>query len=70
MTNPIRKRQLPGRQEALHLSMGKPATPLMKHIAGLDKDARRQPPCATPDTFHFSSGVDELTPEARALLPF
>lgn len=66
----IRTRQLPGRQEALRLALGKPATPLMKHIAGANKEACQQPSCARPDTFQFSSGVDELTPEARALLPF
>lgn len=37
MNDSIRTRQLPGRQEALRLALGKPATPLMKHIAGLDK---------------------------------
>lgn len=37
MTSEIRTRQLPGRQEALRIALGKPATPLMKHIAGLDK---------------------------------
>lgn len=33
----LRTRQLPGRQEALRLALGKPATPLMRHIAGLGK---------------------------------
>lgn len=34
----IRARQLPGRQEAMRLAMGKPdASPLLRHIAGLDK---------------------------------
>lgn len=37
MTSEIRTRQLPGRQDALRLALGKTATPLMKHIAGLDK---------------------------------
>lgn len=37
MTSELRNRQLPGRQEALRLALGKPATPLMRHIAGLDK---------------------------------
>lgn len=34
----LKSRQLPGRQEAMRLAMGKPdSSPLMKHIAGLDK---------------------------------
>ena len=71
MPDSTRTRQLPGRQEALRLALSDPAeSPLMRHIAGLDKQPQRQPSCATPETFHFSSGVDELTPEARALLPF
>lgn len=38
MTDSIRNRQLPGRQEAMRLAMGKrDVSPLMKHIAGLDK---------------------------------
>lgn len=69
--NSIRNRQLPGRQEALRLAMGDPtASPLLRHIAGLDKQPQRQPACATPETFQFSSGVDELTPAERSALPF
>lgn len=37
MQSPLRTRQLPGRQEALRLALGKQSTPLMRHIAGLDK---------------------------------
>lgn len=66
----IRTRQLPGRQEALRLALGKPSTPLMKHIAGLDKETRRKPACEMPGTFTFSSGVDELTKNQLAALPF
>jgi len=34
----IRARQLPGRQEAMRLAMGKfVAAPLLRHVAGLDK---------------------------------
>lgn len=67
----IRARQLPGRQEALRLAMGKAdAPPLMRHIANLDKALQRQPPRPMPETFTASSGLDQLTAEERAALPF
>lgn len=66
----LRTRQLPGRQEALRLALGKPATPLMRHIAGLDKVMQRKPSCKPPQTFTVSSGLDELANQQRAALPF
>lgn len=70
MASEIRTRQLPGRQEALRVALGKPATPLMKHIAGLDKEPRRQPPKPAPETFAFSSGIESTPAHERAALPF
>lgn len=42
----------------------------LRHIARMDRVTQRKPPQEPLSTFTFSSGVDELTPEARALLPF
>lgn len=55
MTSAIRARQLPGRQEALRLALGKPATPLLKHIAGLDKVFKPQSSDAMPQTFRLKN---------------
>lgn len=70
MTSELRNRQLPGRQEALRLALEKPATPLMRHIAGLDKVMQRKPSCQQPQTFTIASCLDELTDKQRAALPF
>lgn len=68
MKHDIRSRQLPGRQEALRLAMGKPASPLMKHIAGLDKTF------APLQAGHTLTALREketkLTEAERATLPF
>ena len=66
----IRTRQLPGRQEALRLALGKTATPLMRHIAQLDRVTQRRPAQPMPETFTASSGLDELPEAERAALPF
>jgi hypothetical protein len=42
----------------------------LRHIARMDRVTQRKPLQEPLSTFTFSSGVDVLTPEARALLPF
>jgi len=67
------QRQLPGRSEALRLVLTDPNSAhdeRLRHIARMDRSTQRKPPQEPSSTFTFSSGVDELTPEARALLPF
>lgn len=67
------QRQLPGRSEAMRLVLTDPEAAhdeRLRHIARMDRVTQRKPPQEPPSTFTFSSGVDELTPEARALLPF
>ena len=66
----MKNRQLPGRQEALRavLQQGD-KSPAMRHIAGLF-EMRRKPPAPALRTFTFSSGIDTLTAEQRAALPF
>lgn len=65
--------QLPGRLEALNhvLRIGiKNASPDMLRIAGMGRSIQRKPPCAMPQTFTFSAGLDQLTQEQREALPF
>ena len=66
----MKNRQLPGRQEALRavLQQGD-KSPAMRHIAGLF-EMRRKPPAPMLRTFTMSSGLEELTAEQRAALPF
>ena len=66
MTSEIRTRQLPGRQEALRLALGKPATPLMKHIAGLDKERKPCLPGPALESFRLAN----LHDDAREALDF
>ena len=64
--------QLPGRLEALNhvLRIGTSnASPDMLRIAGMGRTAQRKP-TTTPQTFTFSSGIDQLTPAQREALPF
>lgn len=68
MKHDIRSRQLPGRQEALRLAMGKPASPLMKHIAGLDKTFA--PLQAGRTLTALREQEVKLTQEERSALPF
>lgn len=66
-------RQLPGRSEALRLVLTDPdcaQDERLRHIARMDRVTQRKSPQEPLSTFTFSSGVDELTPEARAFLPF
>lgn len=65
--NELRTRQLPGRQEALRLALGKPATPLMRHIAGLDKKFEPMQDGVALTTLRMN---EKLTDEERATLPF
>lgn len=66
--NTIRNRQLPGRQEALRLALGKPATPLMRYIAGLDKT--HAPLQDGVVLTMLRENETKLTNEERATLPF
>lgn len=69
MKHDIRSRQLPGRQEALRLAMGKKdASPLMKHIAGLDKTFA--PLQAGRTLTALREQEVKLTDEERSALPF
>lgn len=68
MTNSIRTRQLPGRQEAMRLAMGKPdASPLLRHIAGLDKTFA---PLQDGVVLTVLRENEKLTDDERATLPF
>ncbi|MGF6212388.1 hypothetical protein ABIE32_002259 [Comamonas sp. 4034] len=67
-----RTKQLPGRIEALRLVIGQgvaKSSPALKHLAGLYV---RHQPVRRPllETITFSSGVDQLSTEERAALPF
>ena len=66
----IRNRQLPGRQEALRavLKHGD-KSPAMRDLAGL-REIRRAPPSPIAGVLRIQSGIDQLTPEQRAALPF
>lgn len=67
------QRQLPGRSEAMRLVLTDPEAAhdeRLRHIARMDRVTQRKPLQEPLSTFTFSSGVDVLTPEARALLPF
>lgn len=72
MTNPsfvgvLKSRQLPGRQEAMRLAIGSPdSSPLMKHIAGLDKSHGPCPPGPMLESFRLSN----LAGEERDALDF
>lgn len=68
MTSELRNRQLPGRQEALRLALGKPATPLMRHIAGLDKTHAPLQDGVALTTLRENE--TKLTNDERATLPF
>jgi hypothetical protein len=68
----MQRPQLPGRIEALNhvLRIGTSnASPDMLRIAGMGRTAQRKP-SSTPQTFTFSAGLEQLTPEQRAALPF
>lgn len=67
MKHDIRSRQLPGRQEALRLALGKTASPLMKHIAGLDKTFA---PLQDGVALTMLRENEKLTADERATLPF
>lgn len=67
MNDSIRARQLPGRQEALRLAMGKPSTPLLRHIAGLDKV---HAPLQDGTVLTMLREHEKLTDDERATLPF
>ncbi|MBB6580063.1 hypothetical protein HNP33_004189 [Comamonas odontotermitis] len=67
-----RKKQLPGRVEALSLVLKqgvKNSSPALKQLAGMYV---RHQPLRRPllKTFTFSSGIDRLTSAERAALPF
>ena len=63
--------QQPGRIEALRIVLsGKPAPPVMLHIAGLDTLPQRRPPAPPNGSVMFSSGLESLTPAERDALPF
>lgn len=64
------KHQLPGRQEALRAVLKGDASQEMRQLAGMAKTFQRQPPEKAPETFALTSGIDQLTPEERAALPF
>jgi hypothetical protein len=65
------RHQLPGRREALRLVLSGEGTPLLRHIAGMNAPIQRQPPGPALQTMApFSSGIEKLTPEERAALPF
>lgn len=63
----IRNRQLPGRQEALRLALNKPSTPLLRHIAGLDK---KFSPLQDGVKLTMLRENERLSTEERASLPF
>ena len=68
----MQRSQLPGRIEALNhvLRTGiSNASPDMLRIAGMGRTAQRKP-TAMPQTFTFSAGLEQLTQEQRAALPF
>lgn len=67
-----RQRQLPGRVEALRLVIGQgvaKSSPALKHLAGMHV---RHQPMRRPllETITFSSGIDQLSAEERAAMPF
>lgn len=67
-----RTKQLPGRVEALRLVIGQgvaKSSHALKQLAGLHV---RYHPMRRPllETLTFSSGVDQLSPEERAAMPF
>ena len=68
----MQRPQLPGRLEALNhvLRTGiSNASPDMLRISGMGRTAQRKP-TAMPQTFTFSAGLEQLTQEQRAALPF
>ena len=68
----MQRPQLPGRTEAINhvLRTGiSNASPDMLRIAGMGRTAQRKP-TAMPQTFTFSAGLEQLTQEQRAALPF
>lgn len=74
MQTSFRKKQLPGRLEALCLVLRQGidnSSQELKHLAGLDVRLPRMTP---PPPFHgaatYASGVDQLMPAERAGLPF
>lgn len=68
----MQRPQLPGRIEALNhvLRTGiSNASPDMLRISGMGRTAQRKT-TAMPQTFTFSAGLEQLTQEQRAALPF
>ena len=63
--------QQPGRIEALRIVLsGRPAPPVMLHIAGLYTMPQRRSPGPPYGAVTFSSGIDQLTQAEREALPF
>lgn len=73
MTLARKHQQLPGRLEALRIVLRggvNNATPLMLHIAGMNKSPRQCQPAPLHGVATFSSGIALLSHKERAELPF
>lgn len=68
-----RRRQLPGRTEALRLVLQQgvgSSSPELRHLAGMNRQHSPQPSRPLHGAVTFSSGIEQLPPQERAALPF
>lgn len=68
-----RSRQLPGRSEALRLVLQQGtgnSSPELRQMAGMTRQHPPQPPHPRHGSVTFSSGIEQLSPQERAALPF
>lgn len=68
-----RTKQLPGRMEALRLVLKQGvsnSSPQLKQLAGMCDRFAQRPSKPLNGTMTMTSGIDKLSPMARAALPF
>lgn len=68
-TGQLKARQVPGRFECLGMVANGTATELQKHIAGVNQYLPR-PALPFYGAMSFGGGIEQLTAQERAKLPF
>lgn len=69
-TERLKERQLPGQLESLGAVIAGNATDAQERASGIHRRFKAMPASDPASTFTMSSGIDQLSSQERASLPF